>query len=463
MPLKRAVGPLDKRNRVARCQACASRKIRCSGGVPCDYCVKTTQTCHEQEKKKPGAAVFVYHTQMPTDRTVSAAKGTRSLPKQIPEGSHSQFLDYCMALLDCNRFVHDHMALTAELLPLLRTSSLLSSAVRAVGALSASRHGSVCMDRGRNSAYLLAFSAYSASITELQTALMDRNIAERGDVPWGIFFLGLFELMVDPSGEGWAKHMLSGASKLLQLAGPENSMVVSRRAFFQLFRILEATRAIIYGHSTILATPRWMGLQQENSSQTTTSSKRMDEILSLMIRVSTFSARFFESIPELASSERSTLLDDLGKEGLEIQSSIYLWHEKAILQLESEQTVDSLFHLALACYHSLLVFLSNTYNYYRFWHNTAAPRLSHEEIKQHVESIILHADNILKVSEVSSVLLLSPLRVAGTHAESGTRTRILRLLDGVFAQGFVVSSRIKEDLNEYWADKDSPFPRFDPL
>ncbi|KAL3440286.1 hypothetical protein BJX65DRAFT_290803 [Aspergillus insuetus] len=463
MPCKRAIGPLDKRNRVSRCQACAARKIRCSGGVPCDYCIKTTQTCHEQEKRKPRAAVFVYHTQTPTDGTVSAAKGRSSRLKQIPEGPDSRFLDYCMALLDCNRFVHSHLALTAELLPLLRTSSLLSLAVRAVGALSASRHGSVCLDMGRNLAYFVAFSAYAASITELQTALMDRNIAERGDVLWGIFFLGLFELMVDPSGEGWAKHMVSGASKLLQLAGPENSTAVSRRAFFQVFRVLEATRAIVYGHSTILATSGWMGPQQENPSQKTTSSKRMDEILSLMIRVSTFSARFFESIPELASSKSSTLIHDLGKEGLEIQSSIYAWHEKAKLQLDSEQTVDSIIHLALACYHSLHVFLSNNYNYYRFWHNTAAPRLSPEEIEQHVESIIQHAENILKDSEVSSVLLLFPLRVAGTHAESGTRTRILRLLDGVFARGFVVSSRIKEDLNEYWADKDSPFPRFDPL
>jgi hypothetical protein len=174
--------------------------------------------------------------------------------------------------------------------------------------------------------------------------------------------------------------------------------------------------------------------------------------------------RFFESIPELASPESSTLIDTLGNEGLEIQSSIYAWHENASRQQESEQTVDSRMHLALACYHSLLVFLSNNYNYYRFWHNTAAaPRLSQEEIQQHAESIIQHAENILKALEVSSVLLLFPLRVAGTHAESGTRTRILRLLDGVFARGFVVSSRIKEDLNEYWADKDSPFPRFDPL
>jgi hypothetical protein len=99
-----------------------------------------------------------------------------------------------MALLDCNRFVHNHLALIAELLPLLRTSSLLASAVRAVGALSASRHGSVCLDRGRNPAYPIAFSAYAASITELQTALMDQDVAERGDVLWGIFFLGLFEV-----------------------------------------------------------------------------------------------------------------------------------------------------------------------------------------------------------------------------------------------------------------------------
>jgi hypothetical protein len=175
----------------------SSNGAQCSGGVPCDYCIKTTQTCHEQEKKKPRAAVFIYHAQTPTtNRTVSAAKGTTRSPrpKQILEGPDSRFLDYCVALLDCNRFVHNHLALTAELLPLLRTSSLLASAVRAVGALSASRHGSVCLDRGRNSAYPIAFSAYAASITELQMALLDRNIAERGDVLWGIFFLGFFEV-----------------------------------------------------------------------------------------------------------------------------------------------------------------------------------------------------------------------------------------------------------------------------
>ncbi|KAL2819213.1 hypothetical protein BJX63DRAFT_382711 [Aspergillus granulosus] len=287
---KRAIGPLDKRKRVSRCQACAARKIRCSGGVPCDYCVKTSQTCHEQKQRKTGA-VFVLHTQEPICRTVGAAEGTKSLPKQIPEGSEIRFLDYSTALLDCNRFTPNHGELTTEILPLLRTSSLLCSAVTAVGALSASRHGSVCTDRGRNSAHFIAFSAYSTSLRALQTALMDENIAKRDDVLWGTFFLGLFELMVDPSGEGWAKHMLSGTSKLLQIAGPEPTMTVSRRTFFEVFRVLEASRAIIYGHSTILSTPGWVDLQLEISRRETTRWNGMDEILSLMIRVSTFSAR----------------------------------------------------------------------------------------------------------------------------------------------------------------------------
>ncbi|KAJ0419179.1 hypothetical protein BJY00DRAFT_314248 [Aspergillus carlsbadensis] len=462
MPLKRAIGPLDKRNRVSRCQACAARKIRCSGGVPCDYCVKSTRVCYEQKQRK-ARSVFVHHTQTPTSQCMSAAKGTTSLPKQIPQGLDSRFLDYSIALLDCNRLTHNHVALAADLLPLLRTSSLLSSAVRAVGALSASRHGSVCMAKGRDSPYFIAFTAYSASISALQATLADRDIARRDDVLWATFFLGLFELMVDPSGEGWAKHMLSGTSKLLQLAGPENGMTGSRRTFFDVFRVLEATRAIIYGHNTILAAPGWVDLQRETSSQITTCWKGMDEILSLMIRVSTFSARFFESTPKIASSESSTLVDDLGREGLAIQSSIYAWHDEAMLKLQPGDNKHSVLHLALACYHTLLVFLSNNYNYYQFWHDTPAPRLSRNDINHHVESILQHADHILKASDISTVLLLFPLRVAGTHAESGTRFRILGLLDAIFARGFVVSSRIKDDLHEYWVDKDSPFPIFDPL
>ncbi|KAL5090149.1 hypothetical protein Trisim1_004670 [Trichoderma cf. simile WF8] len=46
--MKRAVGPLDKRKRVTRCQACAKRQIKCQGGVPCEYCQRTKKICTPQ-------------------------------------------------------------------------------------------------------------------------------------------------------------------------------------------------------------------------------------------------------------------------------------------------------------------------------------------------------------------------------------------------------------------------------
>ncbi|KAL2846357.1 hypothetical protein BJY01DRAFT_263330 [Aspergillus pseudoustus] len=445
MPSKRAIGPLDKRNRVSRCQACAARKIRV-----CHL------RCQAQTKRNPGA-VFVHHP----GRSEGAAVQTKSLPKPIPEGSEIRFLNYSIALLDSNRFVNNHRTLATEILPLLPTSSFLRSAVRAVGALNASRHGSVCSDRGGpNSAYFIAFSAYSTSITALQTALTDQSIAKRDDVLWGTFFLGLFELMVDPSGEGWAKHMLSGTSKLLQLAGPGDTMTASRRTFFNVFRVLEATRAIIYGHNTILSMPSWMSLQLQLSLQTTGWSA-MDEMISLMIQVSSFSARFFESIPYLESLDTGALVDALGREGLEVQSSIYAWHDKAMLEFGSGELVDAEFHLALACCHTLLLFLSNNYNYYPFWHDKPSPRLPQDKPRGHVKSILHHAEHILNTSDVSSVLLIFPLRVAGTQAESGMRARILGLLDGVFARGFVVARRIQDDLNEVWDDQGSLIPGYD--
>ncbi|OKO97871.1 hypothetical protein PENSUB_9797 [Penicillium subrubescens] len=51
----------------------------------------------------------------------------------------------------------------------------------------------------------------------------------------------------------------------------------------------------------------------------------------------------------------------------------------------------------------------------------------------------------------SGLLLIFPLRVAGTRAESRVqKARVLGLLDSIFKRGFLVASRIKVDLHQLW-------------
>ncbi|RHZ43940.1 Zn(II)2Cys6 transcription factor [Aspergillus thermomutatus] len=444
MPPKRALGPFDKRRRVTRCQACATRKIRCSGGIPCSYCVRTNRNCLEQDKKRP-ATTIIGHTH---DVIYQSRQSRKTLNQQMGNRTEIRYIDQFMAFIRRNRFTRRFRCLPTEVVPLLHTSTLLSLAVTAIGALDAARHASVSTHRGQESPRLIALSAYSSSLRELQTALADSDVARREDVLWGTFFLGLFELMADPSGEGWAKHMLSGTSKLLQLAGPGQKMSTPRQMFFELFRVLEASRTLLYGATSILPELEWLHSPRDESSATT-DQDGLETMLSLMIRTSTFSARFFDLVHGVQDPDLP-LIHALGLEGLEIQRSIYEWHNRAIILLDQVANADFL-QLAFVYSHALLIFLSNNYNYYPYWSHRQAPRLSHWETDYHVDAILEQADRILTASDIPGVLLFFPLRVAGSRAKDGMqRARILGMLDRVWKNGFMVSKRIGSDLQEYW-------------
>lgn len=84
--------------------------------------------------------------------------------------------------------------------------------------------------------------------------------------------------------------MLYGTSKMLQLAGPTDCMSSARRIFYDLFRVLEASRALLYNEETILSEECWLGLQKSLSSSVN-GWDPMEEIITLMIETSAFSLR----------------------------------------------------------------------------------------------------------------------------------------------------------------------------
>ena len=106
----------------------------------------------------------------------------------------SRILDSSFAFMRRNQFVHDPEGLVKILVPALETSPFLRSAVVAVGALDSARRGACRSHSQPDSPRLIAFKSYSDAIHGLQAALHDQNIAERDDVLWGTFFLGVFEV-----------------------------------------------------------------------------------------------------------------------------------------------------------------------------------------------------------------------------------------------------------------------------
>ncbi|KAL6693161.1 hypothetical protein J3F84DRAFT_86421 [Trichoderma pleuroticola] len=97
--MKRAVGPLDKRKRLTRCQACAKRQIKCQGGVPCEYCQRTKKACTPQVVSSATAPTtvtikFVKYTP-PQQPILEAA----TLPLQIQTHSNDLYLSNFAASL----------------------------------------------------------------------------------------------------------------------------------------------------------------------------------------------------------------------------------------------------------------------------------------------------------------------------------------------------------------------------
>ena len=64
-----------------------------------------------------------------------------------------------------------------------------------------------------------------------------------------------------------------------------------RRAFYGIFRMLEASRALLYGESTILAEDSWVSFHEKFVSGDEIWDP-IEEMLALMIRCSTFSLRY---------------------------------------------------------------------------------------------------------------------------------------------------------------------------
>lgn len=271
------------------------------------------KTCRKQSNEF-SKAIFVLYT---------GNEGT-SIPAQVMENKETTYVDYFFAFLGRNHLGYRTEVILEVLLAAVNNSTLLHSVVSAIGALDASRHGACSTYTKAANPRTIAYKSYSCSIESLKSALMASGVSQRDDVLWATFFLGIFEvchfyllqmrlhkltfsiskLMVDPSGDGWAKHMLYGTSRLLQAAGPNQAYSHSRKAFLEIFKIFEANRAVLYGETTMLACFEWAPTYHMDCQTTLPDWDSLGPISSILVRISTFNNRY--TIREFQAFHSST-------------------------------------------------------------------------------------------------------------------------------------------------------------
>ncbi|KAI1071473.1 hypothetical protein LB507_005479, partial [Fusarium sp. FIESC RH6] len=436
MSSKRSVGPLDKRKKLTRCQSCAKRRIKCQGGSPCEYCIRTSKTC------------------LPPDQPVVKAKFVYGSPSQmvarVTPSLEVTYLEYFSLFMKRCQFTKDTADLASDLLRLIQTCEPLQEVAIAIGALEASRRATVNFSSERQSPGMAALRSYGSSIRKLQVELHSLNTSRSQGVLWCTLFLGIFDLMSQVTGDHWARHMLYGTSRILETFG--RPMDRLGKQFVGAFSWLEANRAIMYCEETILSHGEW---HYQHGSFTPTLPSQADTIFELFVQVSSFSRCFFDHIESIPQSKRSCHpnIDELAREGRAYQQRLLDWHNRALVQ---KQHGEAHFELELAIFHALQLFICMNYKFYTCWDELSIPRLTKGETETHVSTVLCYADEILDHSGIPGLLLLFPLRMAGANTnEPWQKDRVLRLLSRISQTGFIVSKQITVDLEDVWAYKAS--------
>ncbi|CAG7558111.1 unnamed protein product [Fusarium equiseti] len=435
MSSKRNVGPLDKRKKLTRCQSCAKRRIKCQGGSPCEYCIRTNKTCLPQENPAVKAK-FVYDN-------------TSQVVAHVAAKSEVKYLNYFSVFMKRCQFTKESTDSVSDLLPLIQTCAPLQEAAIAIGALEASRRATVNFTSERQSPGIVALQSYGTSIRKLQAELESLEASQCQGVLWCTLLLGLFDLMTQVTGDQWDKHMLYGTSRILKTFGMMRPIDRLAKQFLGAFNWLEANRAILYCEETILSQGDWPQYGYSTPSQLS----QVDTIFELFVQVSSFSKFFFDRIESIPESRRvyNPDINHLAREGRAYQHRLQDWHSQ---HLGDTEHGDIYCKLELAISHALQLLICMNYTFYTCWDEETIPRLTTREIQSRVSAIVCCADQIVDSSNIPGLLMLFPLRMAGANTnERSQKDRILRLLERISQTGFVVSNRITVDLEEVWAYK----------
>ncbi|CAG9982571.1 unnamed protein product [Clonostachys byssicola] len=444
--MRRHAGPLDKRKKVTRCQSCSKRRIKCEGGFPCEYCIRTKKQCHP-----PGPSpqeiefAIVGNLTRPDYQTLAS-------PALIPRPNESLYLDHFALFVERCQFTKGFATVSSDLLPLISSSKPLKDLALAIGALEASRRGYLHTHRGADSPQVASFGFYGRSIEAFQKQIQTSQGIEKEDVLWTTLFLGIFDLMSENSGDGWANHMSYGVSRILQAVKPVDDPSPLRMTLLDAFKTLEANRAILYGNGSFLGEECWSSHLPRPITQPPGT---MPSIIQLMLEVSSFSQRFFEGIESIASDGRPfhPFISELAVDGCRLHEKLESWYSETAPRRDES---DPYTKLALAIYHALALFLVGNYGYYSCWEGQRLPSLSLLEVESHSNRVMSLSVSILENSHISGTLILFPLRVAGLYStEEQQRGEILGLLGRIQRQGFNVAERIQGDLRQCWNYQDS--------
>ncbi len=149
--------------------------------------MRTNRTC-EIQKPPANEVKFVAVT-----NAVQSYQANQ-IGAQVPKHQETLYLEHFALFMRRCQFTRGFASVTADLVHLMQRSASLRHVAIALGALDASRRGSVCSFRGQDSPRYVALNLYGRSIRALQTQVANVALVRCDDLLWSTFLLGLFEV-----------------------------------------------------------------------------------------------------------------------------------------------------------------------------------------------------------------------------------------------------------------------------
>lgn len=140
------------------------------------------------------------------------------------------------------------------------------------------------------------------------------------------------------------------------------------------------------------------------------------------------------------------------EEGHQLRSDLSLWEEMALIWPISS-TTDHQMMIAWIFHSAISIYLSGVYDYDQIWetHHVTTPTLPQIEIQQHVSRILDNTSLALKETNVTPLVFLFPLRIAGARVKTSEQRKQIRALLTQISCSFRVANAISSNLGEVWA------------
>ncbi|KAL2131235.1 hypothetical protein VTI74DRAFT_5386 [Chaetomium olivicolor] len=482
------IGPFDRRKRRQRCNACMKNHLKCSGDSPCTACAKRIQPCNYSVAAQMSSPILVDQGKQQTIGTFTMVRrdpkpvsGTRFSRPPTVSNPTLLYFSYYDAFLERNKFTGLDTPQTdvKRLMKRGDPETYLRDAMLSLGAMQASKLSED--SESKKTYHQCAVTSYIRAISGLRRGLCQfdrlKDAQSRARILWTTLLLGLYELMNDPSGDGWLQHLVHGTSQALIAGGPSACTSGSCRRFFTESKVFEVCRAIVFNRTTFLAEERWIALSASlrASSNWSKSQQGLDALLDIVVMCSSLrvqAANLIESLQSFATSLSLTeRAEAISLQGFTLRDQLHGWassyHTSSIFrdpttwqdplpdtdetslraELEPQMLAETFFS-------ATSIYLSGVFDYeICYWQslNLPAPTLSEDEIQQHVSLILVLSQRLMVETSISPLLLLFPLRVASARARQAEQKRQIMELLGLVRSSFAVAGAIVADVEDLWS------------